>query len=375
VTLPDEVRVEGELLTARFTWAMRLLTVTVTLAILAGLELPVLAANHSAYTNEGPQYFAFGLFTLVALGEAVTTFRRRLHSPWRWPAVALVLAASAAATATVRPEDLLGIPHWSFGVVGWVLLLLTFGEPLTVFGVLLAVHHLITAGQIVYAGMMAPMLADGLNEVMLAAAFQLSMCVFAVGLRRAGKTTADVWWHGEQERTRAAVAESLHADRLERYAALAKTTSPLLSGLGSGELDPGDEAVRRSCAIEAARMRRLFADTEPVPDPLVHHIQACVELAERRGVRATFAERGEYRDIPKPVRLALTEAAAAALATAQETIRVTVVRTPSAVTVSVVSDAVAKVQAAVAGSTTRDDVTVSTVVAGDRIRIASVWTE
>ena len=374
MSLPDGLRAEAGLLTARFTRAMRLLTAGITLAILGGLELPVLVANRSAYTNVLPQYLAWVLFALVAVVEAVAAASGRLPGWWRWPAVLLVLAASATATATVRPEDLLGIPHWSFGVVGWALVLLTFGEPLSRFVVLLLGHYLITLVQVLPGGVVAPTLAGVLNQAMLAAAFQLSAAVFAAGLGRAATGTAHAWWRGEQERTRAAIADSLHADRVERYALLATTTSPLLAGLGSGALDPGNEAVRRSCAIEAARMRRLLADTDLVADPLVHHIRACVELAEQRGVRAAFAERGEYVDIPKPIRLALTEAAAAALATARETIRVTLVRTPSTVTVSVVSDAVPALTAALAEiSGATDAVTVSSVVLGDQIRVASVW--
>ncbi len=371
MTLPTE----AQFLTARLTRAVRLLTVAITLATLAGLELPVLLANRDGYTRVGPQYAAFGLFALVAVGETVTTLRGRLRSPWRWPALVLVMLSSAAATATVRPGDLLGIPHWSFGMVGWVLVLLTFGEPLALFAALLLAHYLITLAQAVSGGGVAPTLAGGLNQTMLSAAFQFSAVVFAVSLRRTAVAAATAWWAGEQARTSAAVADGLHADRVDRYAGLARTTVPLLAGLGSGGLDPGDETVRRSCAIEAARMRRLFADTDPAPDPLVHQIHACVELAERRGVRATFAERGEHRDIPKPVRLALTEAAAVALATARERIRVTLVRVPGMVTVSVVSDAVEQVRDALAdlrGDPHRG-VTVSWVVLGRHIRVASVW--
>ncbi|HKS99343.1 MAG TPA: hypothetical protein VJT31_07420 [Rugosimonospora sp.] len=376
MTLPDGACVEADVLAARLTRAVRLLTVAITLTTLAGLELPVLVANRDGYTRVGPQYLAFGLFALVAVGEAVTALRGRLRSPWRLPALVLVMLVSAGATATVRPGRLLGIPHWSFGMVGWVLVLLTFGEPVALFAALLATHWLVTLGQVALGGGAAPTLAGVLNQAMLAAVFQLSAVVFAIALRRTAVTTANAWSAGERVRTSAAVAGSLHDDRVERYAALAVTALPLLAGLGSGELDPGDESVRRSCAIEAARMRRLFADTDPVPDPLVQHIRACVELAERRGVRVVFAECGPHRAVPRPVRLALTEAAAVALATARERVRVTLVRTADAVAVSVVSDAASPAPAAVTEPRGDPDrgVIVSSVVLGEQLRIVSVWT-
>jgi hypothetical protein len=378
VTPADRARVEADTFAARLTRTVRLLTIAITLTTLVGLELPVLLANRGGYLRIGPQYLAFGLFALVTAGETVTTVRGRLRSPWRWPAVAVTLLASVAATATVRPADLLGIPHWSFGMVGWVLVLLTFGESLAWFAALLMAHYVITIGQVALGGgAMAPTYAGSLNQTMLAAAFQLSTVVFAIALRRTAVATAAAWRAGEQARTGAAVAENLHADRVERYAALAHTTLPLLAGLASGDLDPGAVAVRRSSAIEAARIRRLLADTDPVSDPLVHHIRACVELAEGRGVRVSFAECGEGRDIPRAVRLALTEATSIALATARDRVRVTLVRAPGTVTVSVVSDAVEEVRAALAERRGEPvhGVIVSSVVLDRCIRIASVWAD
>jgi hypothetical protein len=367
---------ETDVLIARLTRMTRLLVVAVTLAVLGGLELPVLVANHGAYPHRGPQFLAFGLFTAVALTEVGNALTGRTWGRWRWPLCALVLAASVAATATVRPDDLLGIEHWSFGAVGWVLVLLTYGEPIPAFLGLLAVHYALTIGQVVPAGTAAPTLAGALNQTMLAAVFQCGACVLTAGLHRAAVTAANAWSAGEQARTGAEVASRLHSDRVARYRELSTTTVPLLAGLAAGTLDPAADDVRRSCAIEAARMRRLFADTAAVPDPLVHHLLACLDLAERRGVAVTFAVRGDAVPVPRAVRLALTEAAAAALATARHKARVTLVRADATITVSVVSDAVDELTAAVS----RTDlavagVTASTVVHEGQVRVASVWKE
>jgi hypothetical protein len=132
------------------------------------------------------------------------------------------------------------------------------------------------------------------------------------------------------------VAEHLHRDRRERYAGL--DTVPLLTGLAAGVLDAADERVRTRCAVEAGRMRRLFAEQDEVPDPLLHELRACVDAAERRGVTVYLGSCGRRPDVPLRVRRALTEPVLAVLATARSYTRVTVVGSPVSVTVHAVAD-------------------------------------
>jgi hypothetical protein len=198
--------------------------------------------------------------------------------------------------------------------------------------------------------------------------YQLAIAMIAAVLRGLAVTSAKVARAEEQLRTAEAIAHRLHEDRRQRYAALADTTEPLLQGLASGKLDPTEESVQRSCAVEAARMRRLFAESSTVADPLLHELRACIETAERLGVPVAFAERGSRPMLPPEIRRRLTEPAIAALATAHGKARVTVTATEDAVTVSVVAAC-----SPVTPLPDSDGVRVSTLQNGDRWWVEATW--
>ncbi|MGO4423497.1 hypothetical protein AB4Z54_33635, partial [Streptomyces sp. MCAF7] len=114
---------------------------------------------------------------------------------------------------------------------------------------------------------------------------------------------------------------------------------PLLTGLADGSLDPRDDEVRRACALEAARLRRLFAESDCAFDPLVHEMRACIDVAERNGITVQLAVRGDPLQLPLQLRRALLDPVIAALAAAGGTARVTVIRGEDQVRVGVVVDA------------------------------------
>lgn len=169
------------------------------------------------------------------------------------------------------------------------------------------------------------------------------------------------------------VRDGSRVNRARRTAELATTSGPLLAGLASGQLDPASPRVRSRCAVEAARMRRLFVAESADLDPLVNQLRACIELAERgSGLRVQFAERGEPRSVPVRARLALTEAAATVLATATEPVRITLVRTSSEIVVSVITTASPAVEAAL-GAVRVDDVALTTVATAEHVQAKATW--
>jgi hypothetical protein len=355
-----------ELIATNFLRGLRWATIGTTLAVLFGLQVPVVLANREAYTSFAVQVLAIAVFASVAVVVAV--WQRELGA-WRWPLVGVVYAASVAATAGVAPQHRFGMAHWSYGTVGWPLVLLTLGSGVGLVAGLLATHYCVTAVQVVAGGAAAASFAGVVNETAVTASFQLAVGVFATLLRKVAASAAKTARERESLSTAEAVAEQLHADRRDRYAALAESVTPLLGGLASGTLDPADETVRRACAVEAARMRRLFAEDPTAPDPLLQELRACIELAERNGVAVQFAERGECPPLPRQARRLLTEPAVAALATAKSTARLTVVGRAGTVTVSVVADAPPDAVPAV----DTDGVTTSTVVTGDKIWVETTW--
>lgn len=87
-------------------------------------------------------------------------------------------------------------------------------------------------------------------------------------------------------------------------------------------------------------MRRLFAETDTVDNPLLHELRHCVDIADRKGVEVELDARGQWPVPPVAVRRDLTDAALTALATANSWARVTVVGSVEEVSVNVVADCV-----------------------------------
>jgi hypothetical protein len=90
--------------------------------------------------------------------------------------------------------------------------------------------------------------------------------------------------------------------------------------------------------VEASRLRRLLAETDDVPDPLLHELRACADIADRRGVLVDLHVVGRLPELDPPTRRALTEAPLHALAGADRQARVTVVGRADGVAVSVLVD-------------------------------------
>jgi hypothetical protein len=302
-------------------------------------SLPILLDNAGTYRPFWGEALAFAALVGITALAAIPVLRREPWGAWRWPLLGAAFAAHTAATAAVAPADLFGTPHWSWEIFGWWAVLLLLDRPVPYLLVILAIHLGVTVGQVLAVGRADTLTFVGMSILaLLYGGLQVAVWILGAGTRRAAATAASLAAEGERLRTAELVAEQIHRDRQARYAELADTAGPLLAGLASGQLDPGDPATRQACLIEAARIRRLFAETDDSGDPLVHELTACIDLAARRGVVVHLAVRGECPPLPQPVRRGLTEPALLALATAASSARVTVVAVADRVTVSVVAD-------------------------------------
>lgn len=292
-------------------------------------------ANASVYRSSAVQVIALLLvaFVLVSTGHAVW----RNRAPNLPPLSGTLFVAAVAALAAIPPPYLLEKAEWTFAVVCWAGLLLLLDKGFLAVLVFLATHLALRLGLLAATGVGD---RDAVAGALLFSAgflaYQLSIAFTDTLLRRMATTVAAAAEEEERLATAGAVAEHLHRDRRERYAGL--DTVPLLTGLAAGVLDPADERVRTRCAVEAGRMRRLFAEQDEVPDPLLHELRACVDAAERRGVTVYLGSCGRRPDVPLRVRRALTEPVLAVLATARSYTRVTVVGSPVSVTVHAVAD-------------------------------------
>ncbi|MFB4195571.1 sensor histidine kinase [Streptomyces carpaticus] len=306
-------------------------------ALCLGLALPVLLHHLPPHPAPGPEPLLLALLLATWLPALLTrTGPGRAGAAAPAPALFLTAAVLLPLSGGGHPAD------GAFGALltaGWpaLLLLPDRGRPALLCG---AVAHLAHAGaQLWPAGVPDHRPVAGLVLGALALlALQLGCAALGLLLRDHLAATRDGAARRWCAHRRALISAQLRTDRLARRAALSRTTVPLLAALADGRLDTADPDVRHRCAVEAARLRRLFAESDNATDPLVHELMACAEVAERRGASVTWAVRGAPVPLPGPVRRALTEPALIALALTRRTARVTVVRDPLEVRVAVVTD-------------------------------------
>lgn len=343
----------------------------VTAAVQFGLCLPELVRSSARYDPLWLEAAGFVLLAGVTLGAAVFVVRGRgIPSAARWVSVGLVLAAGVAASSAAPSDRMPDAANWSFGLVGWYGVLLLFDLPLGYLGAFLGANLALAVVQAVMADL--PGLQTTASMALSAVSvygFQFAFGLVAHAVRRVAVRASEAAAEEERIRTADAVADHMHRDHQRRYAALLGTTLPLLVGLGYGALDPADQDTRRRCAHEAARMRRLFAESDDVSDRLLHELRAVMDIAERNEVTVQLAVRGEPRDLPKEVRRELIEPVTAVLSAASSVTRVTVVRTPEQVRVSAVGD----VPREPPSEFEFRHVEVNRVAKGNRLWVEAVW--
>ena len=308
-------------------------------AVVLLLDLPTMLSDASDYRPFWLEAAAYaGLVVVTGLAVPMVV-RRAPWGRWRWPLLTAAVIAQTASTAAVAPRDLFGTAHWSWDILGWWAVLLLLDRPLRDLLLVLALHAAITLGQVVLAGRAdrPTLVGMGVSSIALGG---LPIAVWLVGAAadRAAAIATRTAVETERARTAEQVAAQLHDDRQARYADLSTSAGPLLTRLADGEIDPGDPAVQQAFFVEAARIRRLFAEADDSDDPLTHELTACADTAMRRGIAVAVAVRGRCPLLPAAVRRGITEAVLHALAVARSGARVTVISVPGRVTVTVVAD-------------------------------------
>ncbi|MBM0205193.1 hypothetical protein JNW90_20665 [Micromonospora sp. STR1s_5] len=89
--------------------------------------------------------------------------------------------------------------------------------------------------------------------------------------------------------------------------------------------------------LAAARLRRLIAESDDVPDPLLHELRAAADLAERNGLPIDLVTIGTPPPLPVEVRRRLADPLTGTLADARGWARLTVVSGSDEVVVSLVT--------------------------------------
>ncbi len=314
-----------------------------------------LAGAGGQLLRDRPAYgsFAFQCAMWLAMALAVTAgsvLALRGNTGWRaaWAIAAIALAASTAAAAASPAGQVLAV-NWAWGSAGWIGVLVLLRRRFAELAWFLAAEAAATLGVLAAGGLHRIDVAGFLAVLAWSTGAQVAV---AAGVRALGVAAGQAAAAARSEhaaRERAATAEVIRAARLTRWQALQESAAPLVAELAAGTADPGDARVRTRCAVQAARLRRLLAEGDEVPGPLVHELHASADVAERRGVAVEIETAGPLPPVPGPARRVITDAAIAVLTAARSQARITLAGVAAGVAVSFVADTGAAVRLPAAG--------------------------
>ncbi len=350
-------------------FGLRVAVTTIAGAIVLTASLPRKVDTHDPAWTQITSYSV--LLALLATEISLLITRR----DWGWlrmPALTLTLGASILSTWTLRPELLTTSADWSFGTTSWLAVILLFHRTLPQLAIFLGAHELVT----VVRALTLPQFGSDFYLNLVAGSigtmgFPLSCAIGAAALRGVAEKAQQAALETASIRTAEAVAISLHDARHVRLAQLDVTTEPLLQGLADGRLSPDDPAVQRACSVEAARMRRLLAETDLVDDPVIHELRNGADVAERRNIMIEFDIVGSWPVPDLEVRRALIDGPLTVLSTARTAARVSVIGTSDSLSVNVVADG----SEWTVPQSGHDNVQHTIITSDDTIWIEARWTD
>ncbi|WP_245854267.1 hypothetical protein [Micromonospora wenchangensis] len=314
----------------------RIAAVAIALVWHLAIGLPAVLGAWS--TLAAPTVVAAGWLAACAIGGYAA--HRLLHGlpPPALPLAAALLAVDAAVFAAAGREQLFAAANWAWTGLAWFLVVVLWGRPIRWMIVLLAGHAAIALAALVGDGATAPadltryaMYVYGTSSLPVAV-FTGAAVIATLARERAATATATLAVRAERD-----AAERAWADRRARLALVGGAAEQVLAELADGRADPGDPFVQRRCVLAATRLRRLIAESDDVPDPLLHELRAAADLAERNGLPIELIAIGTPPPLPVEVRRRLADPLAAALADATGWARLTVVAGPDEVAVSLVT--------------------------------------
>jgi hypothetical protein len=300
----------------------------------AGGQLLQYRPSYSSFAFQGAMWL---VMALAITASSVLVLR---GTPgWRpaWTVALVALAASTAAAAASPAGHMLAV-NWAWGSAGWTGVLVLLRRRFTELAGFLAAEALATLGVQVWDGLHRIDLAAFLAVLVWSTGAQVVVAAAVRALDVAAEQASVAVQSEHAARERAVTAELIRTARHARWLALQESAVPLVAELAAGTADPGDAEVRNRCAIQAARLRRLLAEGDEVPDPLVHELHASADVAERRGIAVEIETAGALPQVPGPARRVITDAAIAILTAARGQARITLATVAAGIAVSFVAD-------------------------------------
>ncbi|MGW4062641.1 hypothetical protein ACWEGE_30470 [Amycolatopsis sp. NPDC004747] len=278
------------------------------------------------------------LYTAMLAAGAVQLLRDGVvRRPWLVVALTLTISVAVAVDAD---GEVVSFENWALGAVGWLGVLAGWGRSAAPLAVVLAGNGAASAAAMFL--LTEPSLQDVaflLTSLGGATALQVALAYGVRTQRRIVDGAVEAATARAEVETQRLAAGQAHAARVRRHEFLQRTAAVVLAELADGTGDPADPAVQRRCAIEAARLRRLFLEADEVPDPLLHEVRACLDVAETRGVPVRMSVSGAVPPVPVGARRELIEPVVEVLSSARSHARVTISGGGGEVQVSVVADA------------------------------------
>ena len=211
----------------------------------------------------------------------------------------MLLVVDAAVFAAVGERQLFTAANWVWGGLAWFFLLALWRRPVGWLLALLGAHAAIALAAVLAHGATAPadltryaMYVYGTSSLPVAV-FAGAAAIAALARDRAGTAAAALAVAAER-----GAAERAREERRARLAVVSGTAEEVLAALAAGDADPADPEVRRRCVLAAARLRRLIAESDDVPDPLLHELRAAADLAERNGLPIDLVAVGVPPELP-----------------------------------------------------------------------------
>ncbi|WP_176611277.1 hypothetical protein [Actinomadura sp. WMMB 499] len=339
----------ARLIAVRYARAFNVTVIGIVAVWHAGYDPVIITRGWPMYDPAAAVIAAWLLLAAAQAAGAALVLRSALDARAARALAAVTLAAGELAAAAYPPGAAISDLSWASNTVGWTGVMLLVRRPFREPVLFMLVNIGGTAAHMVLDGSLDHVAVTRLITVAYTTAgVQLTFAWLGGRLHGAARNATETAGRQAAGRARAAAEEAVHAERRRRYEYLRTRVRPVLHGLATGRMDPGDDAVRHRVALEAARLRRLFAETDDTPHPLLHELRACADVAERRGVAVTLLGYGDVPPLSAAARRALAEGPLLVLAAAATWARVTVVAGRGEVVVGVVADAAAKVAADVA---------------------------
>ncbi len=252
-----------------------------------------------------------------------------------------ILLAGAVAGSYAARTGFFDHYNWPFTVAGWFALVALWRRSLAELVAFFAANTLASAAMLVVLRETDPVSLA--RFIVLCIGVSILQIILFAG-SRAVTATARRGAEAEDDLARTQIArlaaEEVRRGRVARYEAIRGTVASLLDELAAGSLDLAVPAVRQRIAVAVTRLRRYLVETDDVPDPLSHELQACADAAERRGVAVDLQPPvGAVPTLSLEIRRALTEPIIAVLAATATQARITVVASAAEVVVAVMADA------------------------------------